>query len=146
MSAENALRFMNTYQLTAPGTGPPFLFVSHETSYAGLFYVDEVSNHTHTILGPIALIQAIQTVARKSLTAEAVPRLALPYHLAVLYPACDAGFWFDAVVASATGTCLLNSCIRATEATVHSTGGNQRRSDRICLCTATLSAVHLENL
>jgi hypothetical protein len=103
-------------------------------SYAELLYVHEIVNHTHTILGSIALIQVIQPVARKPVAAEAVPDFTLLYLLAVLDQAGDAGYWFDAVVASATGACLLISCICATEATVHSTGSNQRRSDRICLC------------
>jgi hypothetical protein len=50
---------MNTNYLATLGTGPPFLFVSNEPSYANLLYVHEIVNHTHTILGPIALIQVI---------------------------------------------------------------------------------------
>jgi hypothetical protein len=134
VSANKALLYMNAYQLTALKTGPFFLFVSNEMSYAELLYVHEIIDHAHTILGSITLIQVIQPVARKQVTAEAVFDLTLLYLLTVFDPACDAGFWFDAVVAPATGACLLISCIRATEATVHSTGGNQRRSDRICLC------------
>lgn len=125
---------MNTYQLVALGAGPPFLFDSNEMSYAELPYVHEIVNHAHSILGSITLIQVIQPVARKSATAEAVSDLTLPHFLTVLDSACDAGFWFDAVVSSATGACLLISCIGDTEATVHSTGSNQRRSNRICLC------------
>ena len=134
VSAKKARRFMNTYQLAALGTGPPFLFVSNEMSYAELLYVHEIVNHTHSILGSITLIQVIQPVARKPVTAEAVLDFTLPYLFTVLDSACDAGFWFDAVVASATGACLLIPSISATETAVHSTGGNQRRSDRICLC------------
>jgi hypothetical protein len=124
---------MNTYELTALGTGPPFLFVSHEMPYAELLYVHEIVNHAHTILGSIALVQVIQPVAGKPVTAEAVPDVTFLSLLAVLDSAGDAGFWFDAVVASATGAWILISCICDTEATVHATGGNQRRSDRICL-------------
>ena len=83
---------MNTYQLTAPGTGPPFLFVSQKMSYAGLLYVHEIVNHTHAILGPIALIQVIQPVARKAVTAEAILDVTLFYLLTVLDSACDAAF------------------------------------------------------
>jgi hypothetical protein len=103
-------------------------------SYAELLYVHEIVNHAHSILGSITLIQVIQPVARKLVTAEAVLDFILPYLLTVLDSACDASFWFDAVVASATGACLLIPCVSATKATVHSTGGNQRRSNRICLC------------
>jgi len=124
---------MNTYELAALGTGPPFLFVSNEMSYAELLYVREIFNHAHTILCPVALIQVIQPVARKPVTAEAVPDVTSRYLLAVLDQAGNAGFWFDAVVATATGACLLIPCIGTTEATVHSTGGNQRCSDLIFL-------------
>jgi hypothetical protein len=125
---------MNTYQPAALGTGPPILFASHEMSYAELLYVHEIVDHTHSILDSITLIQVIQPVARKTVTTEAVPDFTLPHLPAVLDPACDAGFRFDAVVASATGACLLCSRICATKTTVHSTGGNQRRSDHIWLC------------
>jgi hypothetical protein len=134
VSARKALRLMNTDQLSALGAGPFFLFVSHEVSYAELLYMREIVNHTHSILRSITLIQVIQPVARKPVTTEAVPDLTLPYLLTVLDSACDAGFWFDAVIVSATGACPLISCISATEAAVHSTGSNQRRSDHICLC------------
>ena len=125
---------MNTYQMTALGTGPPFLFVFNETPYAELLYVYEIINHTHSILGSITLIQVIQPVAREHVTAEAVPDFTLPYLLTVLDSACDAGFWFNAVIVSATGACPLIPCISPTEATVHSTGSNQRCSDHIFLC------------
>ena len=83
---------MNTDYLAARGTGPPFLFVSNEMSYAELPYAHEIVNHTHTIFGSIALIQVIQPVARKAATAEAVTGFSLPYVLTVLDSARDAGF------------------------------------------------------
>lgn len=103
-------------------------------SYAELLYVHEIVDHTHAILGPITLIHVIQPVARKPVAAEAVPDFTVPYLLTVLDSACDAGLWFAAVVDSATGACLLISSICDTKTTVHSTGSNQRCSDRICLC------------
>lgn len=111
-------------------------------SYTELLYVHEIVDHTHTILGSIALIQVIQPVARKPITAEAVADFTLRYLLTILDSACNAGFWFDAVVASATRAWILISGICATEATVHSTGSNQRRSDRICLCCSYWCHVH----
>jgi len=69
---------MNTNQLTALGTGPPFLFVSHEMSYVELLHVHEIVNHTHSIFGSITLIQMIHPVASKPVTAEAVPDFTLP--------------------------------------------------------------------
>ena len=125
---------MNAYQLAALRTGPSFLFITHEMLYPVLLDVLKIVDHAHAIFGPIALVQVTELVARKPFTAETVPGFALPYLLTVLDSAGDAGFWFDAVVASATGACLLISCICTTEATVHSTGSNQRRSDRIGHC------------
>jgi hypothetical protein len=123
---------MNTDELTAPGTGPSFLFVSYELSYAGLLYVHEIVDHAHAILGPIALIQVIQPVAREAVTAEAVPGPALHELFTRLDPARDAGLCFDAVVAPTAGACLRVSGIRVTEATVHSAGSDQRRWNRFC--------------
>ncbi len=134
VSANKALRFMNTEELTAPRTGPPFLFISHEMSYAELLYVHEIVDHAHAVVGPIAFIQVIQSVARKPVTARTVPDLALSYLLTVLDPAGDAGLWFDAVVAPTAGACVLIPCICATKATVHSTGSNQCRPDSIGHC------------
>jgi hypothetical protein len=63
---------MNTNNFTAYGTGPLFFFISNKLSYAGLPYVVEIVNHTHTILRSIALIQVVQPVAGKAVTTEAV--------------------------------------------------------------------------
>jgi hypothetical protein len=128
---------MNTDELTAPGTGPPFLFVSYELSYAGLLYLREIVDHAHTIFGPIAFIQVIQSAARKAVTGEAVSGPALHELLTRLDPARDAGLCFDTVVASATGACLRVSGIRVTEAAVHSTGSDQRRWNRLCPCRSS---------
>ncbi len=83
---------MNTDYLAASGAGPLLLFVSNELPYADLLYVHEIVNHTHTILGSIALIQVIQSVARKAVTAEAVPDSTLHDLLTVLDSAHNAGF------------------------------------------------------
>ena len=118
---------MNTDYLAALGTGPPFLFVPNEMPYAELLYVLEIVNHTHTILGSIALVQVLQRGARKAITTEAVPDSTLHYLLTILDSACDAGFRFDTVVASAAGACLYIlyiSYICATEAAVHSAGSD----------------------
>ena len=50
---------MNTNQLAAPGTGPPFLFLSNEVSYTELPYLLEIVNHTHAVLVSIALVQVV---------------------------------------------------------------------------------------
>jgi hypothetical protein len=103
-------------------------------SYASLANNFEIVNHTHAIPGSIPLIQVIQPGAREAVTTEAVLEVTLQDLLTVLDSACDAGFWFGAVVAPATGAWLFISCICAAETAVHSTWSNQRRSDRICLC------------
>jgi hypothetical protein len=128
---------MDTNHPAASRTGPPFLFVSYEMSYAELFYVREIVNHTHAILGSIPFIQVVQPVARKPVAAEAVPDFTLSYLLTIFDSARNAGFRFEPVVTPATGTCLLISCIRATEATVHPAGSDQSLRDRICLCRSS---------
>ena len=103
-------------------------------SYAELLYVHEIVDHAHNILGSIAFIQVIQPVARKRVTFKAVPDVTLTYFLTGLDGTSNTRFWFDAVVTPATRARVLISCICDTETTVHSTGSDQRRSDRICLC------------
>jgi hypothetical protein len=83
---------MHTNYFATPGTGPSFLFVFNEMSYAELPYVHEIVNHTHTILCSIALIQMLQSVARKAVTTEAVPVSTLHHLLTVLDSTRDAGF------------------------------------------------------
>ena len=131
--AKKALRFMNTNDLAALGTGPLFLFASDEMPYAELLYVFEIANHTHTILGSIALIQVLQSGARKAVTTKTVAYSTLHYLLTVLDSARDAGYRFDTIVASATGASLFISDICEAEATVHSAGSDQLRSHRIGL-------------
>jgi hypothetical protein len=125
---------MNTEQLPAFGTSPPLLLVSNEMSYAELLYAYEIVDHAHSVFGSVAFIQVIQPVAREPDTTEAVPGFALPYCLTVLDSAGDAGFWFDAIVTSATGAWALVSGICDAETTVHATGSNQHRRDHSCLC------------
>ena len=122
---------MNTEQPAALGTDPLFFFVLNELSDADLLYAHEIINHTHPILGSITFIQVIQPGTGKTVTTEAVPGSTLYCFFTVLDSACDAGFWFDTVVPSATGAWLLLSRIGATEAAVHSTGSNQRRGNGI---------------
>lgn len=121
---------MNAEQLTARGTGPSFLFVSHKAPYPIFLDVLKIVDHAHAIFSSIALVQVIQPVARKPVTAETVPDRTLPYLFTVLDQAGDAGFWLDAVVAPATGASILLSCIGDTKAAVHSTGSDHLCSDR----------------
>jgi hypothetical protein len=124
---------VNTDDLTALGTGPPFLFAFNEMPYAELPDVLQIVDHAHAILGSIALIQMVQPGAGKAFTTEAVPDSALHYHLTVFDSTRDAGFRFDTVVASATKAWFLISCVCAAEAAIHSTGSDQRRSNCIYL-------------
>ena len=123
---------MDTEHLAALGTGPRLFFVLNELSDADLLYAHKIVNHTHPILGSITLIQVIQPVAREGITVEAEPDFTLYHLIADLDSACDTGFWFATVIPSATGAWLFISRIGATEATVHSTGGDQRRGNDIC--------------
>jgi hypothetical protein len=124
---------MHTEYPAALGTGPSFLFISHELSYAGLLYVHEIVNHTHSILGSIALIQVIQSLAGKAVTTEAILKTAFRQVFAVFDSAHDTGFGFIAVITTATPACLFPHYKCATETAIHSTGSDQRRSHRICL-------------
>jgi hypothetical protein len=92
VSTRNTVFFMNTNNLAALGAGPSFHFVSNKKSYAKFPYVYEIVNHTHTVLGSIALIQVIQPAARKTVTTKAVPGSTLHYLLAVFDSTVDAGF------------------------------------------------------
>ncbi len=121
----NASRLVDTEDPTAFGAGPPFCFASNKTPYTEFPDVLEILNHAHAILGSIPLIQGVKPVARKAVTTEAVVDFILPYLLTSLYGTCNTGFWLDAIITSATGAGFLISDIRATEATIHSTGGNQ---------------------
>ena len=133
VSTRKALRLMNTDYLTAFRTGPLFFFVCNEISYAKLPYLLEIVNHTHAILGSISLIQVVQPDAWKAVATEAVLDSTFRHLLTILDSARDAGFRFETIVTSATGACLLISYIGSAEATVHSAGSDQCRTNRICL-------------
>lgn len=119
---------MNAQQIAAPGAGPLFIFVSDEKSYAGFLYAHEILDHTHAILGSIALIQAVQAAARKAVTPEAVSGAVVHDLVAGFDTARYAGFRFDAVVAPAAGTCIFLSNICAAQPAVHPTGSDQCRA------------------
>ena len=101
-------------------------------SYAELLDVFKIVNHAHAVFDSIPLIQMVQAGAREGVTIEAVLDSIFSSLLAVLDLTCDTGFWFVAVVAQTTGACLLISCICNAEATVHSTGGDECRTNRPC--------------
>jgi len=86
------MRLMNAKHHTAPGTGPPYIFIFNEFPDSGFLYVHEILNHAHSVLGSITLIEVVQPVAGEMVTAEAIPGPALRQHLAVLDTAVDAGF------------------------------------------------------
>jgi hypothetical protein len=123
---------MNTNYVATLRASPPFLFVSNEIPYAELSYICEIVNHTHSVPGSIAIIQVAQYDTGETITTEAILDSTFRYFLTVLDSARDAGFRFQTVVTSATGTCLPISRIGTAEAAIHSTGRNQRCSNFIC--------------
>ena len=116
---------MNANDIATSGASPPCLFIFNEIPYAEFSYIFEIVNHTHSVPGFIAIIQAIQHGTGKAVTTGAIRDSTLRYSLTVLDSARDAGFRFQRVVAPATGACLPISHIGAAKAAVHSTGCNQ---------------------
>jgi hypothetical protein len=139
--AGKAVRFMNTDHLSAPGADPPFFFISDETTYPKLPDVLKIVDHAHAVFGSIALIQMFQPVAGEAVASEAVTDFPLRHVLTVLDSACDAGCFFDAVVAPASGAYIDVSYICMAKAAVHSTGSDQRCSNRIYFYRSTLRHV-----
>ena len=90
---------MNAKYLTAFGASPPFFFASDEMPYAEFSNVLKIFDHAHAILGSIPVIQVVQPVARETVTTEAILDFRVHYLLTVLYPAQDANFRLEAVVA-----------------------------------------------
>ena len=66
----------------------------------------------------------IQSGARKAVTLKTVFDSATNYLLTVLDSTYDAGFRFEAVFTSTTGTWFLISCVCAAEAAIHSAGSD----------------------
>jgi hypothetical protein len=118
--AIKALRLVNTDYLTAFRAAPLFCFVSNEMPYAEFSDVLEISDHAHTILGSIPLIQMVQSGAWEAVTSKAVLDFGGYYLLTVFDSTYDARFQFEAIVTSATGAGLLLSCVCEAEAAIHS--------------------------
>jgi hypothetical protein len=131
--AKKTFGSVNTNDLAALGTGPPFLFVFNKLTYPEFPYILEVAHHTHAILRAIALIELLQPGARKAVTAEAEPGAALDDLLAVLDDASGTGDRFEMIVTQATGTSILIPDICEAQATVHSARCDQGRSHSRCL-------------
>lgn len=85
---------MNTNYLATLGASPLFLFVFNENPYAELSYIFEIVNHTHSVLGSIAIIQVVQYDTGKAITTEAILDSTFRYFLTVLDSARDADFQF----------------------------------------------------
>jgi hypothetical protein len=83
---------VNTEQLTAFRTAPPFLFASDEMPDAEFSDALEIADHAHAILGSIPLIQIIQPGTGKAVASEAMPDFSIHDLLAVFDSADDAGF------------------------------------------------------
>jgi hypothetical protein len=69
--------------------------------YAEVPDVPEILDRAHPILGSIALIQMVQSGARKAFTTEAVFDFGIHHILTVLNTAHRAGLRFETVVTSA---------------------------------------------
>ena len=106
-----ALWLVNTKNLTAFGASPLFFFVSNEMHYAEFLDVLKIFDHAHAVLGSISVIQTLQPGTREAITAEAILGFRVHYLLTVLYPAQDANFRFEAVVAKAAWAWFLISCV-----------------------------------
>ncbi len=101
MLAIKTLRLVNTEYLTAFRAFPPFFFISEEMHYAEFSNVLKVFDHAHAILGSIPVIQIFQPGAREAVATEAILGFGVYHLLAVLDPARDANFRFEAVIAKA---------------------------------------------
>jgi hypothetical protein len=125
---------VNTEDLAAFRAEPPLFFVSDEMPYAEFPDVLEIADHAHAIPGSIPLIQMVQPRTGKAVATEAVLDFGIHDLLAVLDPAYDAGFRFEAVVPSAAGAWFPIPCVCAAEAAIHSAGSNQLRGNCSFLC------------
>jgi len=56
MAAGEALRIMDTDDMAAGWAGPLSPLAFDEFPYAGLFYVLEIVDHAHAVLGSVALV------------------------------------------------------------------------------------------
>lgn len=119
-----ALLLVNTEYLTAFGAFPPFFFVSDEMPYAEFSNVLEILDHAHAILGSIPVIQVVQPVAREAVTTGAILDFRVYNLLTVLDSAQNANFRLEAIIAKASGTWLIISCVCNAEAAIHSTGSD----------------------
>ena len=90
----------------------------------------KIGNHTHAVLGAIALIQMLQPVAGEAVAIATESGLARAQLRTVLDPAGEAGFRFAAVVAPAPWAGLFVPGKRPAEAAIHAARGNQCGWDR----------------
>jgi hypothetical protein len=92
--------------------------------YAEFSNVLEIVDHAHAILGSIPLIQLVQPGTREAVTNEAVLDFSVRDLLTVSDSACDTGFRFEEVLASATGAWFIISCVCTAEAAIHTAGSD----------------------
>ncbi|MGB5099238.1 MAG: hypothetical protein WBN94_01385 [Methanothrix sp.] len=128
------LRRMNAEHLAAFWANPPFFFVSDEMPYPEFSDVLKIVDHAHAVLGPIPLVQMVQPNTREAVTIEAVLDFGIRYLLTVFNSTNDAGFRFEAVVASATWAWFLISCECTAKKAIHSAGSDQLRGNYGYLC------------
>ncbi len=115
---------MNTNNPAALRTRPFLLFPADKMLYAKLSYNVEILNHAHAILGFIANIQAVQFLARKTVTFEAVFETASRSFFTFLDRAIDACFWLETIRTSASRARVFISHVCPAKTTVHSAGSD----------------------
>jgi hypothetical protein len=59
VATDNAASLMNANDFAACGTCPPVLFLFDEISYAELFYVIKVVDHTHAVICSVTLVKLV---------------------------------------------------------------------------------------
>ena len=88
----NAVFLVNTKYRAAPRTPPSFDFFSRELPDAELLYGLEIVDHAHGVFGSIPIVQVLQRSTRKASAGVAVLVSPFLQFLAILDPACYAGF------------------------------------------------------
>ena len=68
ISTRKACRLVNANHFTAFGANPFLFFIPNEISDSDFIYHFEISDHAHSVLGSVSLIQLFQPGAGKTLT------------------------------------------------------------------------------
>jgi hypothetical protein len=124
--ASLALWSMHAQHPAAPGAGPFLIFAGNEIHAAVFLNKRQVLQYTRAIFGAIAFIQVSQACAGVLRAIKAILEFSAGQVFAILDPALNAGFHFDGIVPSASGTGILCPAIGHAQTTVDPAGGNQK--------------------